>query len=89
MVNLTSHFQSNLLFRIINQIGVSNRFSKFGLLCMISLIIYVLENYLQEMFFEGIKNIINFVFLYRSRYCEQLKSISMYVSILMQKTNSV
>lgn len=64
--------------------GLSSRFSKFGLLCMISLIIYVLENYLQEMFFEGISNIINFVLLYRIRSCEQLKSLS----ILMQKNNS-
>lgn len=83
MVNLTSHFQSNLLFRIINQIGVRSRFSKFGLLCIISHIIYVLENYLQEMFFEGLRNIINFVLLYSSRSCKKLKSISMYVSILM------
>lgn len=55
---------------------------------MISYIIYVLENYLQEMFFKGIRNIINFVLLYRSTSCEQLKSIFMYVPILMQKTNS-
>lgn len=79
MVNLTSYFQSNLLFRITYKRGVSSRFSKFGLLCMISHTIYVLENYLQEMFFEGIRNIINFVLLYRSRSCEQLKSLSMYV----------
>lgn len=79
MVNLTGYFQSNLLFSITYERGLSSRFIKFGLLCMISHIIYVLENYLQEMFFEGIRNIINFVLLYRSRSCEQLKSLSMYV----------
>lgn len=83
MVNLTSHFQSNLLFRIIYQRGISSRFRKFGLLSIISHIIYVLENYLQEIFFEGIRNITNFVLLYSSNSCKKLKSISMYVSILV------